>query len=980
MVVSVGSVGSATGAAGYYAADNYYVAGDIAAPSEWGGIAAAKLGLDGEVSANAFERLLAGELPYGQTLGANGKEHRAGMDLTFSAPKSVSLIAFVGGDKRVLQAHAAAVRSTMAWAEKNLAEARRGKDGRETVQTGNLAYAMFTHNVSRALDPQLHTHVVIANLTQRDDGQWRALKNDQLFKENTLLASIYHAELRSGLNRLGYAVALTGKHGTFEIAGVDRKTIDAWSMRANDIRAKAQELGIDSPQGLRAITERSRSDKGQISAEELKTHWQTLAEKYGTDLSPVIDAAREAARPRNMLEQVRDWGRAMLDRITAAFGPKPEPLLRGAEPALRSANLAAAYAVVAGVRHLSERAATFEPRQLLRAALNFADHGASIKAIESRIAKLIDDRHLIVRKFEGEPRMTTRDILATEKAMVGHVAQGRGTADPIMNKSEALKALFSSALSRDMRLSSEQEAAGSAILSGKDRVLLIQGDAGSGKTSLFTLVREIAERGGTALHVLTPQTKLAQELRRETGMSAETVAALLTRHERLHHIADASSITKARTALEGKLLLVDEASMVSHRQMVGIMDIAAKAGVAKLVLVGDVRQIAPVEAGRPFALLQDHGAPSARLSENRRQLDPDLREAVALAKEGRASDALNVLGERVHEGASPAQAAAQAWRSLSPEERERTALFTSGHRLRHELLSELRASLVQDGMLGKDAITLRTLENLNLTTEQLRRLSSYQVGQILDVHRYQGNVALERGAYDVRKVEHGKGLVTVEKDGKAITFSPERIASNSKGLSLSAPAEIEVRLGDRLMWTANDNKRDIANGGFADVVGINAGTMTLRDRNGEVTLRPDDPMSERLTHGLVLNMHKAQGMTVDRAITVMESSDRMLNSQSLFYVLSSRSREDLQIYTDDSSKLGRAIDERMIASPNASDLMGSKSTKPLGHVYVPDMDRAGSDKSPSTPLDKQAGRETYPQEHYIREPAPEKVKDFDMGL
>ncbi len=204
MVVSIGVVGSASGAADYYAADNYYLVGDQVGIAEWGGKGARTLGLAGPVDALKFERVLDGALPNGDQIPSGADGHRSGIDLTFSAPKSVSLLALVGGDERVLLAHARSVATAMQWTEHNLAEARRGKNGHETVRTGNLVYATFTHNVSRSLDPQLHSHVVVANATQRDDGSWRALKNDQLFKENTLIASIYHAQLRAELSKLGY--------------------------------------------------------------------------------------------------------------------------------------------------------------------------------------------------------------------------------------------------------------------------------------------------------------------------------------------------------------------------------------------------------------------------------------------------------------------------------------------------------------------------------------------------------------------------------------------------------------------------------------------------------------------------------------------------------------------------------------------------------------------------------------------------------
>lgn len=932
MVVSIGVVGSASGAAAYYAADNYYLVGDQVGIAEWGGKGARAQGLEGPVDVLSFERVLDGALPNGDQISGGADGHRPGIDLTFSAPKSVSLVALVGGDERVLQAHARSVSTAMGWAEANLAEARRGKNGHETVQTGSLIYATFTHNVSRSLDPQLHSHVVVANATERPDGSWRALKNDQLFQENTLIASIYHAQLRVELNKLGYATELTGKHGTFEIRGISREMIEAWSTRSAEIRDKAAEMGIESPQGLRAVAARSRDEKQPITSAELKAHWAATAERNGTNLAPIIEAAREASRPRGLLEQVRAWGHALLDRITAAFGPKPEPLMRGAEPAKRSPSLAAAYAVAAGVRHLGERNASFEPRQLLRAALNFADHGAGIATVEARIHQLVADRALLLREHDGRPYMTTPDILKTERALVQHMQQGIGAAQPAISSERIGAELDRAATMRGLTLSEEQVTAASAILSERDKIQILQGDAGSGKSTLFEMVRDIAERGGVEVRALTPQNKLGLELHRDSGIAVETVAAFLVRHEKVARGSDPKAIANARAEMGGKLLIVDEASMISHRQMAGLMEIAAKADIAKLVLVGDVRQIDPVEAGRPFALLQDKDAPVARLSENRRQLVPELGQAVAHARQGRVTEALHALGGRVREAYNPSIAAAKSWLALTVEDRERTALFSSGHRLRHEMLLEVRSGLLKEGKLGSKAVILKTLEPLHRTTEELRRIETYKKGQTLDVYRFQSRAGLERGSYAVVAVDRSKNMITLDKDGKRSQLDPSEIAPNSRGLALSETAEIEVRLGDRLMWTANDKAQAIANGATADVVALNQHSMTLQDQHGEVTLRLDDPMAQRLTHGLVLNMHKAQGLTVDRAITVMESSDRALNSQSLFYVLSSRAREDMHIFTDDKAKLAQHIEQHQRPAPNASELDGGKQAAPLGAI------------------------------------------------
>ncbi|MEG8026210.1 MobF family relaxase [Sphingomonas aurantiaca] len=236
---SIASVKSASGAAKYFTKDDfvsgeYYTdekAGDV---SMWGGEGAAAPGLTGTVSQEAFAKALSGELPSGEKVEVRDGR-RPGFDLTFSAPKSVSVMAYIAGDKRVLGpdgAQTKAVQQTMAWVEKNIAAGRITKDGKtETVKTGNLVYALFQHDTSRALDPQAHIHAIVANMTQMPDGKWQALDAQKLWASNTVIGSIYRSFLRNELEKLGYQTRMDGKHGTFEIVGVPKRF---WKSSASD--------------------------------------------------------------------------------------------------------------------------------------------------------------------------------------------------------------------------------------------------------------------------------------------------------------------------------------------------------------------------------------------------------------------------------------------------------------------------------------------------------------------------------------------------------------------------------------------------------------------------------------------------------------------------------------------------------------------------------------------------------------------------
>ena len=258
MVASIGAIASAAQGVSYYEKDGYYAKDDAEhrEASAWAGKGADALGLTGPVDPDVFRAVLEGKVPdgSGRELGRRDRDgkllHRPGRDVTLSAPKSVSLVGLVGGDVRVVDVHDRAVEATLVWIEGNAAETRvkdpaTGRMGREGGQ--KMVAATFRHDTSRNLDPQLHTHVVIANMVQGEDGKWRSMANEKLYESKMLIGAIYRSELARGLGRLGYGIEKTHADGRFEIAGVSREAIDAFSTRRAEIEAGMAERGMGYP-------------------------------------------------------------------------------------------------------------------------------------------------------------------------------------------------------------------------------------------------------------------------------------------------------------------------------------------------------------------------------------------------------------------------------------------------------------------------------------------------------------------------------------------------------------------------------------------------------------------------------------------------------------------------------------------------------------------------------------------------------------
>ena len=920
-MLSVAGVRSASGAANYFAKDDYYTVEGSSEISAWGGEGAEAIGLSGEVSKDAFEGVLNGILPSGEAV-AQVENRRAGYDLTFSMPKSASVMAYVAGDKRVLDANMAAVKATMAWVEKNLAEGRRDIEGRKVpVQTGNLVYALFQHDTSRALDPQAHIHAVIANLTRMPDGKWQALHADKLWSHNSIIGSIYHAFLRAGLERIGYQVDLKGKHGTFEIAGVPKAVIGEFSQRREEILDHATRLGIKSPEGLREITKRSRDPKLDVEDRAaLKQGWIDQAAAHGfdgKDLRAAAEARAGMASSENALER---GYRAIVDAVTGARQTLGA-LLRPQDPlvdnalarAVKSpAEARAQLAVASAVRILSEREAAWPVNLLGKTALDLGLKGVTVDLIERRIDRLVQNRQLIPGVATAADRtgrmVTTQEALRTEEKILAAVEEGKGKSEPIVAAADAPQRLQDAA---ERPLNPGQLAAATMILSSADRTVSVQGAAGTGKSTMLQAVARVAEEEGARITGLAFQNKMVADLAEGAGIKAQTIASFVLANERFVTERDTLGYEAAREKLAGTMLLVDETSMVSSNEMLKLHQITAAVGVDKLVLVGDRQQLSSIDAGKAFAMIQAGGGTMARMDQNIRQRTDQLRTVAALANIGKAGAALKVLGDRVVEAGEPAAAAADMWLELSPGEREATAVFASGRDARAVINQRIQDGLIAEGSVKGQAIHLTVFERVNTTREELRYASTYRQGQTLEVGRGGAqDVGIKAGRYDVLKV-HANGKVELSDGRRRIRFDPQKLSPTEQRdrLQLSEKKDLQLREGDRIRWTANDKQRGLHNAALARVVGVDADGVKVETADKVLlTLSLGDPMLSRLDLAYSLNMHMAQGITTDKAITVMSSHERNLSNQRLFNVGVTRVRDELTMVVDDKEKLARQLD------------------------------------------------------------------------
>ena len=964
-MLSVASVKSASGAAEYFAKDDkhpadYYVGdggsgpgggsgedgagkgGDTgrggAANTErtgWDGKGAELLGLSGEVTKDAFEKILNGELPSGDKIG-QVPNRQSGIDLTFSMPKSASILALVSGDKRILNAHWSAVKETMSWVEGKFAEGRtyeRTKSG-EPVKTGNLVYAMFAHDTSRALDPQAHIHVVIANLTRMANGAWQALHNGQLWKNNSVIGAAYHAAFREKLAELGYQTRITGKHGQFEINGVPKEAIDEFSKRRAEILARSEKLGLTSTESLRSITKNSRDPKLNVDdREKLAADWRERAEAIGFDGKQVIAEAkaRAAEKIANHLpttaQRIRETVSNIVSAIGEVFRPQDPLVSQGLERLKLSPDeMRAQAAVASAIRILEQREAAFPVSQITKTALDLGLKGVTAEKADTRVDQLLEGGKLIPgqsTRIDGAlTHVTTPQALATESLILAQIDKGRGATTPIVAPDTAVERI--NAVSGDKQLNTGQMAAAVLGLSSSDRIVAVQGVAGAGKSTMVAALARVAEQEGHKVLGLAFQNKMVGDLRDGAGIEAQTVSSFVNAYAKAALAGQGERYDAARAALKGTVLVLDEASMVGSEPMKHVVGIANALGVEKLIMIGDRQQLSSIDAGKAFAMAQADGIAMVRMDKNLRQRTDQLRTIAALANRGEVRGAMEMLGDKLKASPDHIKSAADQWLGLPKDERDRTMVFASGRDARAELNQRIQDGLRADGTLGKESVTLSVLERVNTTREELRYPQTYKAGQTLEVARAVSEIGLRRGSYEVLGVD-AKGRVELKVGNRTVRFDPQKIAPNDKrdALGLAQRTEVKLHENDQIRWTQNDKERGLNNASLAQVTGISSTGISVKTADDRTLhLKQGDPMLERLGLAYALNMHMAQGVTTDKGIAVMSGSESNLSNKRLFNVTVTRVRDDLTLHTDNKDRLISAIERNEGNKTSALETVG----------------------------------------------------------
>jgi conjugative relaxase-like TrwC/TraI family protein len=836
---------------------------------EWHGRGAELLGLGGNVTPEQFEAIREGLNPEtGEFLrprhsadrvkvdGSEQSKGRSLYDLTFSAPKSISIQALVGGDDRLIAAHDKAVREALSEAESHAGARVRLSGANEDRTTANWIVAAYRHDTSRELDPQLHTHAVAANLTYDGvEGRWKALQASGLYERRAYLTEVYRNALAREVRGLGYEIEprrdSKGRDHGFEIRGVSNELLERYSVRSAQRDAAITQFTAEhgrkpTNNEVAVLVRETRADKlAEISTERVREQQQS----------------RLAPEERQTLQSIRAKSIERRPRISQEFSQASESLQ---------------YAKA----HLFERNSVVRDFDLMTEALRHGrgriDPGQFRGALELELSE-----GSLIRAGNN---LTTRESLAREQRMIATVDRGTGCFERLGGERE---------FHPSERLRDEQRRAVHEILASRDLAINLCGAAGTGKTATLQEIERGLREAGRKVTAVAPTRSAVEELHKVGIRDAMTVSRLLEDEAQ-------------RGAVRGKVLIVDEAGMISGRQMDELLKLAEHGNV-RLLFSGDTRQIQSVEASDALRILErESQMKSVSLTGVQRQTRAEYRDAIQTLRDSpeQGFEKLEKLGAvREVPYLDTAHTVAAAYQELAADPSRKVLVVAGTHEEIGRITHAIREDMKHHGGLNHGLVFERHAP-LQWTEAQKKDLSNYQEGQILQFHRSSHGIGKNESL--VIEKANASHIVARDRHGVERAVNP----TQARSFSVHERHQIEVAPGDRLLLTGNRREAGFraTNGELAKVSSVDGGRIQLEDGR---TLPAN---YHEFDHGYAITAHRSQGKTVD---AVVLSGDGMKQEQ--FYVAASRGREGITVITSDVDRLRESLGISS-ARPSATEL------------------------------------------------------------
>src|SRR6266568_158943 len=874
------------------ARENYYSErGEV--NGRWSGRLAEEWNLKGEVQSEQYERLVAGQHPhtgeqliraarskeqvnkYGEEISVN--EHRAGWDATFSAPKSVSLAALVGNDERIRIAHRESVDEALKELEQYMQA--RGGGNKPAITTAKMIAAQFEHTAARPdhqtgyAAPQLHTHVVIFNMTETVEGKIRSVQPLELYRSQQYATAIYRMNLAEKLQGLGYEIEIDARTGAPEIKGFSKEYLRDSSPRREEVRKEAQEMkerlesqGITVKEGAGLNQAAARTDRAskQYDHADMRERALEMDLKYDNQAQQSVERALENGH----------------------FKRSADEIAKRAQEAVTFAR-----------DNAMEREAVVEMRKVKIDALRRNMGLTTYQAVATELANRQRQGEFIgIVREKQSPETTTRHMLEMEQSNIRVMLDGRGQYPPIIARERAKQTVEQVSTQQEIKLNDNQRAAVEQLLTSHDQIIGLQGGAGTGKTTALSVLKQVAESEGYEVRGFAPTTRAAQQLS-ESSIQTETLQKFLRRRE-------------GPPEYHSRLFVLDESSLASTKNIHTFF--ARLEAQDKVLLVGDIRQHQAVEAGSPFEQFQKHGMETAKLSKIVRQRDARLRQVVKKLSASQVKEAI----ESLHKQGRVVEIAANDKRLLAIADAycknpENTLVVSPANKERGLLNALIHRQLQQDGRVSRaDHQMIVYVNRQDMTGTERTFANAYLPDEdIVRYNRVSKVYGFNVGDYaKVTATNHEKNEITVQTDdGREITYNPTRLS----GVNVYQERNRTFSEGDRIQFRAPFTEQHIANGELGTIKEIKDEEITVAlDSGRELSFETES--FRHIDHGYAVTSYSSQSQTVDRVLINADAneSDLLLN-QRMGYVSVSRAREDAILFTNSIEQLSVTLDRKV---------------------------------------------------------------------
>ena len=912
----------------------------------------------------------------------NGKHH-AGIELTLSAPKTVSIVAEIFEDNRVRDAHSNAVKRVVEYIQDNMCYTRTSQSGKMLLEkVNNLLAVKFTHHTNRNHDPQLHDHILITNISVDKNGKIKTAEHSTIFENERFIRELYNNELAYNLQILGYDIEWDKKvtQVSPEIKNIPESLIRMFSSRRQEIEKLAVDRDVDlsdqvAMQNIALETRKAKDNS--IDLDKLSILWKEKVSELNINIEQIKKELFAKNSENQNKTQLYDYN------LLTEFADN-------------------------SINHLTEKNATFTKEDLISNVILRSGGLFGIDEIEKAMSinnELVFNKvkmkeyskHLRIYNDRDRTIYTTKSQIATENRIISVINQGVKKFKAIYSMEEINNFNFQQkSIDKDPNellfgdvnctnsdlystLNDNQKCTVDFILQSRDQFIGVQGYAGVGKTYAIKALNEKLVAKGYEILGFAPTNSATATLFEESGIKTDTLQSFLLKYNGYANDRNGNVevLKTIKNSFKNKIILVDEASLISNTQMKELVVIAEKFG-TRVILQGDIKQLGSVEAGSPFELLIKNKFIEYDILKNiQRQRDQELKNTVLdivnknikrafdrlknYSKDKQISKVIELkndkeLAEDVKNGnynlskikRDLVECSVKEYMNFnnSIDKNNKTIIITSSNEIRKEINEKLRICLKETNPnVGNKKINIETLEIKPLTFQEKKEKNNYNVGDAIIFLKSNNVNGIEKST-DYKIVNVDKNLksneITISDGKKEINID---ITKYYKNINLYEKVDKELVPNDKIKWTVTDKEKGIIKGSDLIIkdISLNTNTITVMDiqKNKEIimNLSKDKNTLKHIDYNYVTTTYSAQGKTSKNVIFTLESYRPNLTTQKEFYVGISRTKDNIVVITDNLNASIQTLTKNSGEKLTTTDLdfsNGSESKNVNNHSKVKD--------------------------------------------